>query len=193
MGGFWYLTGDVRLRSASYIRACSWADVSCRKCRDKVYSIILLALLVNSSYTVHASALLIAFLAILNARPSNRLLTPSSLSINRSACKVCLYFSGRNCSLVLIASGGFVRAVDNDAASVDEVKLMLADIAGEIAADAGAMLVLRPGPAATDRRDDGVSPVAADVVGPLAAESVSLASSRLSPVASPLNVLFPHS
>lgn len=106
---------------------------------------------------------------------------------------MCLYFSGRNCSLVLIASGGFVRAVDSDAASVDEVKLMLADIVGEIVADAGFMLPLDPGPAAADRRDDGVSPVAADVVGPYAGDSVLLPNSRLSPVTSPLSVLFPHS
>lgn len=86
-----------------------------------------------------------------------------------------------------------MRAVDNEAASVDEVKLMLADIVGEIAADGVDIFVLRPGLAAAERRDEGVSPVAADVVGPFAAESVLLAISRLSPVTSPLKVLFPHS
>lgn len=39
-----------------------------------------------SSYTVQARALLIAFRAILNARPSNMLPIPSSVNINRAAC-----------------------------------------------------------------------------------------------------------
>lgn len=44
------------------------------------------ALRISSSYTVHASAELIAFLAILIPSPSNRLLTPSSASIFLAAC-----------------------------------------------------------------------------------------------------------
>jgi hypothetical protein len=92
-----------------------------------------------------------------------------------------------------MASGGFVRAVESEAASVDEVKLMLADIVGDIAADTGDMLVLDLALSAAERRDEGVSPVAADVLSPSAFRPVAETVSLPSPVASPLNVLFPHS
>ncbi|KAL8957117.1 MAG: hypothetical protein Q9193_005527 [Seirophora villosa] len=85
------------------------------------------ALLTNSSYSVHASAELTAFLPILSPNPSNRLLTPSSLTICRLACTMFAYLPGINCNRVLTASNGFVRAVASPAASTPLVKLIGTD------------------------------------------------------------------
>lgn len=82
------------------------------------------ARLTNSSYTVHASAELTAFLPILNPNPSNKLLTPSSLTICRLACTIFAYFPGINCNRVLTASKGLVMAVANPAASTPLTKLI---------------------------------------------------------------------
>src|ERR1700750_2576134 len=50
--------------------------------------------LINSSYTVHARALLTPFLAILNPKPRNKLFHPSSASILRSVMNEFAYRSG---------------------------------------------------------------------------------------------------
>lgn len=92
---------------------------------------------------------------------------------------VFLYFFGCNCSRVFIASGGFVRAVERDAASVADVKLMVEESVGDIVARC---------------TDGAVVVVVTDIgVGPAAASSVVDGDNSGSLVAKALNVLFPHS
>lgn len=85
------------------------------------------ALLISSSYTVHANAELIAFLPALKPNPSNKLLTPSSLTILLVACTIFAYLPGISCSRVLTASNGFVTAVASPAAMTPDTKLMETD------------------------------------------------------------------
>lgn len=83
---------------------------------------------ISSSYNVHASAELRAFLPMRNPSPSNKLLKPSSFTIWRLAQIMLPYLPGMSCKRVLMASNGFVMVVAIPAASTPEKKLMGTDV-----------------------------------------------------------------
>lgn len=110
----------------------------------------------------------------------------------------------------MIASGGFVRAVEREAARMEELKLMLALRVGEmLGVGGGGVLRGRDGGDGEEeegrREEVGASPVAALVVGlpsrpipspPTPLTTPTILSRSLSPlpsITSPLNALFPHS
>ena len=96
--------------------------------RPSVSPNLLSALPISSSYTVHASAELIAFLDILNPNPSKKALMPSSRSINIAARKAFLYLVGWSWMRVLTASKGLVREVARAAARTEEEALIVAGV-----------------------------------------------------------------
>lgn len=84
--------------------------------------------LTTSSYPVQAKALLNAFLPILKPSPSNKLLTPSPLTIISPARNIFPYRPGMSCNRVLTASNGFVTVVAAMAANPPETKFTGMDL-----------------------------------------------------------------